>query len=93
MITEGRVCAAGKIEAEYTNRTKQVSSFIVMDILKRHRKWKPVAKISFHLEIGEPDFDTPQPVKEAALQALSSGDTHYTHSLGKLALRGYCRLL
>ena len=76
-----------KIEAEYTNRTKQVSSFIVMDILEKAQEMEACGEDIVHLEIGEPDFDTPQPVKEAALQALSSGDTHYTHSLGKLALR------
>ena len=52
MITEGVFVLPEKIEAEYTNRTKQVSSFIVMDILERHRKWKPVAKISFTWKLG-----------------------------------------
>ena len=40
-----------------------------------------------HLEVGEPDFDTPQCVKEAACRALNEGYTHYTHSLGLLELR------
>jgi aspartate/methionine/tyrosine aminotransferase len=40
-----------------------------------------------HLEVGEPDFDTPQPVVEAAMAALRDGKTHYTHSLGLLELR------
>ena len=76
-----------KIEAEYTNRTRQVSSFIVMDVLEKAQEMEACGEDIVHLEIGEPDFDTPQPVKETALQALSSGDTHYTHSLGKLVLR------
>jgi aspartate/methionine/tyrosine aminotransferase len=37
--------------------------------------------------VGEPDFDTPLCVKEAACQALDEGFTHYTHSLGMLELR------
>ena len=40
-----------------------------------------------HLEVGEPDFDTPACVKEAACKALDEGHTHYTHSLGILELR------
>jgi aspartate/methionine/tyrosine aminotransferase len=40
-----------------------------------------------HLEVGEPDFDTPDCVKEAACRALEDGHTHYTHSLGLFELR------
>ncbi len=40
-----------------------------------------------HFEIGEPDFDTPKPIIEAALQAASEGMTHYTSSGGIQALR------
>lgn len=40
-----------------------------------------------HLEVGEPDFPTPEPIKDALLQAIAKNDTHYTHSLGKLSLR------
>jgi len=40
-----------------------------------------------HLEVGEPDFDTPACVKTAACKALDEGFTHYTHSLGLLDLR------
>jgi aspartate/methionine/tyrosine aminotransferase len=40
-----------------------------------------------HLEVGEPDFDTPEPIKEACLRAIREGQTHYTHSLGLVPLR------
>jgi len=40
-----------------------------------------------HLEIGEPDFDTPQNIKEAASKALKAGFTHYTPAPGILELR------
>lgn len=40
-----------------------------------------------HLEIGRPDFDTPEFIKAAAKAALDRGDVHYTHNLGTLALR------
>ncbi len=40
-----------------------------------------------HLEVGEPDFDTPSNIKEAGCQAIREGDVHYTHSRGTLELR------
>jgi aspartate/methionine/tyrosine aminotransferase len=40
-----------------------------------------------HLEVGEPDFDTPECVKDAICRALRDGHTHYTHSLGMMELR------
>jgi len=39
------------------------------------------------LEVGEPDFDTPQHIKEAAIQAIKEGFTHYTPREGILELR------
>lgn len=40
-----------------------------------------------HLEIGRPDFDTPRPIKDAAVQALSEGNVHYTSNWGIRPLR------
>lgn len=40
-----------------------------------------------HLEIGEPDFDTPEHIVEAGCEALRSGHTHYTPSAGIMELR------
>ena len=40
-----------------------------------------------HLEIGEPDFDTPQNIRDAAAQAINGGYTHYCNSQGILPLR------
>jgi aminotransferase len=39
------------------------------------------------LELGEPDFDTPQHIKEAAIEAINEGFTHYTSAEGLLELR------
>ncbi len=39
------------------------------------------------MEIGEPDFDTPKNIKDAAAKAISAGYTHYTPSAGMLKLR------
>ncbi len=58
-----------------------------MEILERALVLEREGKRIIHLEIGEPDFDTPEPVKEAAARALREGKTNYTHSLGLLPLR------
>ncbi|MGE8395701.1 aminotransferase class I/II-fold pyridoxal phosphate-dependent enzyme [Pseudomonas sp. BIGb0427] len=39
------------------------------------------------LSVGDPDFDTPAPIVEAAIDSLRSGHTHYSDVRGKLALR------
>ena len=39
-----------------------------------------------HLEIGEPDFDTPENIRNAAKDALDRGQTHYCNSQGILPL-------
>jgi aspartate/methionine/tyrosine aminotransferase len=64
-----------------------MSSFIVMDVLEKACELECQGKNIVHLEVGEPDFDTPECVKRAACQALEEGFTHYTHSLGMLELR------
>jgi len=61
--------------------------FIVMDILEKAKGMEARGADIIHLEIGEPDFPTPEPIKEAAWRALKEDDTHYTHSLGKPELR------
>ena len=70
-----------------TQRAQEISPFLVMDVLDRARALEREGVHIIHLEVGEPDFDTPQVVKEAACQALNEGHTHYTHSLGILELR------
>lgn len=40
-----------------------------------------------NLDVGEPDFDTPEHIKRAAIEALMKGFTHYTSSLGIIELR------
>ncbi|WP_319522718.1 pyridoxal phosphate-dependent aminotransferase [uncultured Desulfosarcina sp.] len=70
-----------------SKRTEEMTSFIVMDVLERACELECEGKDIVHLEVGEPDFDTPECVKEAACKALKDGFTHYTHSLGILELR------
>lgn len=64
-----------------------MTSFIVMDVLERAQEMERAGHSVIHLEVGEPDFDTPMAIREAAIEALRRGDTHYTHSLGIPRLR------
>ncbi|MEN6461812.1 MAG: pyridoxal phosphate-dependent aminotransferase [Syntrophomonas sp.] len=70
-----------------SSRTEQLSPFIVMEVLEKAQTMMAQGKNIIHLEVGEPDFATPEPVKQAAVRALQQDDTHYTHSLGKITLR------
>ena len=70
-----------------SKRTEKMTSFIVMDVLERANEMEREGIHIVHLEVGEPDFDTPACVKEAACRALEEGHTHYTHSLGLFELR------
>jgi aspartate/methionine/tyrosine aminotransferase len=70
-----------------SKRTEEMTSFIVMDVLERADELEREGTRIIHLEVGEPDFDTPGCVKKAACKAIENGFTHYTHSLGLLELR------
>jgi aspartate/methionine/tyrosine aminotransferase len=70
-----------------SKRTDEMSSFIVMDVMEAAGEMECQGIDIVHLEVGEPDFDTPLCVKEAITKAIHDGFTHYTHSLGMLELR------
>jgi aspartate/methionine/tyrosine aminotransferase len=70
-----------------SKRAQDISPFIVMDVLEKAQEIERMGERVIHLEVGEPDFDTPECIKEACLRAIQEGKTHYTHSLGLLELR------
>lgn len=70
-----------------TERADHISPFIVMEVLERAYEMERAGKSIVHLEIGEPDFPTPDCICRAAERAIQDGHTHYTHSLGILPLR------
>lgn len=70
-----------------SKRACKVSPFLVMDVLEAAQEMERTGKNVIHMEVGEPDFDTPQCVKDACCKALQDGQTHYTHSLGLKELR------
>ena len=68
-------------------RAEELAPFMVMEVLERAREMERQGEDIIHLEVGEPDFSVPSPVKKATFQALEDGATHYTHSLGDIELR------
>lgn len=70
-----------------SQRAEEISPFLAMEVLERARALEAEGADIIHLEVGEPDFDVPQCVKEACARAVAEGHTHYTHSLGSLELR------
>ena len=63
-----------------SRKAEDIRPFLVMDILDAANELPPEMNV-IHLEVGEPDFDTPDCIRKAALRAMESGRTHYTHSL------------
>ncbi len=70
-----------------TERSKDINPFHVMDILAQAKQLEQQGQDIIHMEVGEPDFDTPQPIIDAGIAALKSGKTHYTPALGLPDLR------
>ena len=66
-----------------SERATRTTPFTAMDVLERANRMDDVV----HLEVGEPDFDTPAAVTDAAVAALRAGETGYTSSKGKPELR------
>jgi (5-formylfuran-3-yl)methyl phosphate transaminase len=66
---------------------ERITPFVVMEILERAQEIERAGGQIIHLEIGEPDFDTPAVIKEAAIKSLSDNKVGYTHSLGIPELR------
>lgn len=68
-------------------RCEKITPFIVMEIMEKIHKMEKSGIDVIHMEIGEPDFNVPECVNQATIDALSANATHYTHSLGDIRLR------
>jgi len=68
-------------------RTQGISPFYVMELLHRAKQLEAQGKDIIHMEIGEPDFATPQAVVEAGIKHLKTGDVKYTSAAGLPELR------
>jgi len=70
-----------------SKKAQEIPPFIVMDVLEKAQELERNGEDVIHLEVGEPDFDTPECISEACYRAICEGKTHYTHSLGLIELR------
>jgi len=71
----------------YAERLKNIGTESAFEVLASAKELERKGIDVVHLEIGEPDFDTPPHIKEAAYRALEKGYTHYTPSPGLPELR------
>ncbi len=70
-----------------TEAMSRLGTESAFDVLARARALEATGRTVVHLEIGEPDFDTPPHIVEAAVDALRSGQTHYVPAPGIPQLR------
>ena len=70
-----------------SQRMARLGTETAFEVLVRARALEAQGRNIVHLEIGEPDFDTPGHITEAAVHALQSGATHYGPSAGVPELR------
>ena len=71
----------------WSPRIDRVAPFRVMSLLETAQAREAAGHDVIHLEVGEPDFATPEPVVAAGQAALSAGHTRYTPAAGLPALR------
>lgn len=74
-------------QQRWTRRVQEIQPFHVMAVLAKARELEAAGRDVIHMEIGEPDFSTPEPIIRAGQQALAEGRTSYTPALGLPALR------
>ncbi|MBV8116812.1 MAG: pyridoxal phosphate-dependent aminotransferase [Candidatus Eremiobacteraeota bacterium] len=74
-------------EDRLATAVERLGSENAFEVLARARQLEAQGRRVVHMEIGEPDFDTPEHIKKAAVEALYDCHTHYTPSAGIPALR------
>jgi aspartate aminotransferase len=78
---------AVEFELRLAKRMARLGTETAFEVLNRARELERQGKDIIHLEIGEPDFDTPENIVQSAVNALNAGWTHYGPSAGLLDLR------
>jgi aspartate/methionine/tyrosine aminotransferase len=73
--------------ARIARRMAEIEPFHVMKLLARARELEAQGRSVIHMEIGEPDFPTPEPVCRAAMRVIETGALFYTPALGLPELR------
>ena len=74
-------------ELRLADRMAGLGTETAFEVLAKARDLERQGRSIVHLEIGEPDFDTPEHIKEAAARALRDGQTHYTPAAGLFEAR------
>lgn len=70
-----------------SNAVERLGTEGAFEVLAKVKELESKGRKIIHFQIGEPDFDTPENIKQAAYKALLDGQTHYSHSLGLWQLR------
>lgn len=70
-----------------SERASAISPFFVMDLLGRARQLEAEGREIIHMEVGEPEFPTPEPIVKAGIEFLMGGAVHYTPAAGLPELR------
>src|SRR5437660_4177484 len=78
---------AAQSELRMAKRMARLGTETAFEVLVKARALEAKGRDIIHLEIGEPDFDTPGNIIEAATEALHKGFTHYGPSAGLPQLR------
>jgi aspartate aminotransferase len=84
--SEGRIPDT-KPSIRLADRMDRLGTESAFEVLAAARALEATGRKIIHLEIGEPDFDTPRHISEAAVEALRSGHTHYVSAPGIPELR------
>jgi len=69
------------------SRLADIAPFHVMELLARAKVLEAEGRDIIHMEVGEPDFPTPEPILAAAREHLATGKVFYTPALGLPELR------
>ena len=75
------------LDLRLAERMRRLGTETAFSVLAKARALEALGREIVHLEIGEPDFDTPEHIVEAGCRALRDGQTHYTPTAGIPELR------
>lgn len=75
------------MQALIAERIQRLGTETAFEVLAKAKALEAQGKSIIHMEIGEPDFDTPAHIRRAAVEALEAGETHYVPAPGIPELR------
>jgi len=78
---------SNSIDSLFADRLDVIPFSGIRKVFAKIRKMEAEGRDIIHWEVGRTDFDTPQHIKDAAIEALNRGEVHYSPNLGILPLR------